>query len=99
MPGQRSIILVSPGYYNPDQMQEQMEITDRALHSGVVISALDARGLYTAYARHCQLDTEPQSLPGQMMQYMHQEATANADVMIGTCECHRRDVRPEQQRL
>ncbi len=35
MPGQRSIILVSPGFFNPDELQEQMDIADRALHSGV----------------------------------------------------------------
>src|SRR5271165_5405555 len=47
MPGQRSILIISPGFYNPDQLQEQAEVEDRALHSYVTINALDARGLYT----------------------------------------------------
>src|SRR5271165_7473599 len=41
MPGQRSILIISPGFYNPDQLQEQAEVEDRALHSYVTINALD----------------------------------------------------------
>ena len=81
MPGQRSIILVSPGFYNPDQLQEQMEIADRALHSGVIISALDARGLYTIMPDISASRAPSPSIGGLMMQYMHQEALANADVL------------------
>jgi VWFA-related protein len=80
-PGQRSIILVSPGFYNPDQLQEQTEITDRALHSGVTISALDARGLYTVMPDITASRPPNPSITGSMMQYMHQEALANDDVM------------------
>jgi len=47
MPGQRSVILVSPGFITPELQYEYMDIIDRAVHSQVVISALDARGLYT----------------------------------------------------
>jgi VWFA-related protein len=48
MPGQRSMILVSPGFLTTfDHTQEKTEIIDRAIHSNVIISALDARGLYT----------------------------------------------------
>lgn len=80
MPGQRSIILVSPGFYNPDQLQAQMEITDRALHSGVLISALDARGLYTVMPDiSSRASISDNTAP--MLQYMHLEASANADVM------------------
>ena len=81
MPGQRSIILVSPGFYNPNQLQEQMEIADRALHSGVIISALDARGLYTIMPDISASRAPSPSIAGLMMQYIHQEALANADVM------------------
>ena len=47
MPGQRSIVLVSPGFYNPDDLQRQTELSDKALRSNVAINTLDARGLYT----------------------------------------------------
>ena len=46
MPGQRSIILISPGFHVIEHYQDKMEIMDKALHSNVVIGALDARGLY-----------------------------------------------------
>jgi VWFA-related protein len=80
-PGQRSIILVSPGFYNPDQLPEQMEIADQALHSGVIISALDARGLYTVMPDISASRAPSPSIAGPMMQYMHQEALADEDVM------------------
>jgi VWFA-related protein len=46
LPGQRTVILASPGFYNPEQIQEESDIIDRALHANVIVSALDARGLY-----------------------------------------------------
>jgi VWFA-related protein len=48
MPGLRSVILVSPGFFTPsDLVQDKTEIMDRAIRANVIISALDARGLYT----------------------------------------------------
>lgn len=49
MPGERSMVVVSPGFLTPetDMLQEYTDVVDRALHSEVVISSLDARGLYT----------------------------------------------------
>ena len=49
MPGQRSIVVVSPGFLTPetDMLQDYMDVVERALHSEVMISSLDARGLYT----------------------------------------------------
>jgi len=48
MPGQRSIILVSPGFFTPDDLiQNKTDVIDRAIHANVTISSLDARGLYT----------------------------------------------------
>ena len=48
MPGDRVMILVSPGMYLPDELQRDLsESIDRATRSGVVINTLDARGVYT----------------------------------------------------
>jgi VWFA-related protein len=49
LPGQRTLILVSPGFLNVEQdaLDTQSRIIDLAARSNVVISALDARGLYT----------------------------------------------------
>jgi VWFA-related protein len=80
MPGQRSIILVSPGFYNPDQLQEQMDIADRALHSGIVINALDARGLY-APMPDASVQAPSHDIAGPMLNYLRDEASADADVL------------------
>jgi VWFA-related protein len=48
LPGQRSIVLVSPGFVAITQEEEE-EVTgiiNRVVESGIVINALDARGLY-----------------------------------------------------
>jgi len=49
LPGQRSIVLVSAGLVavTPDEEEEVTEIVNHAVESGIVINALDARGLYT----------------------------------------------------
>jgi VWFA-related protein len=45
MPGQRSLVLVSPGFLTQVQASEIDDITNRALQQDVVISAIDAAGL------------------------------------------------------
>jgi VWFA-related protein len=48
MPGDRVIILVSPGMYLPDELQRDLTASiDRATRAGVVINTLDARGVFT----------------------------------------------------
>lgn len=49
MPGQRSLILVSPGFltFSPEAIAEKSRLLDLAAQLKVTISALDARGLYT----------------------------------------------------
>jgi VWFA-related protein len=45
-PGQRSVVLVSPGFITPQLEYEYTDIIDRAVRSQVVVNTLDARGLY-----------------------------------------------------
>lgn len=45
-PGQRNIIFVSGGFIYPLREQEFADLLDRATRANVVISTLDARGLY-----------------------------------------------------
>ncbi len=47
MPGQRSVVLVSPGFIAPQLEFEYNDIVDRAVRSQIVINALNARGLFT----------------------------------------------------
>jgi VWFA-related protein len=49
LPGQRTLILVSPGFLNlnPASLAAESRIIDLAAQSNVTMNALDARGLYT----------------------------------------------------
>jgi len=47
LPGQRSMVIVSGGFLTETLHFELDQIADRALRSGVIINAIDARGLYT----------------------------------------------------
>jgi len=47
MPGERIMVLVSPGFLITTTYLDESGIIDRANRAGVVINTLDARGLYT----------------------------------------------------
>ena len=49
LPGQRTLILVSPGFVSiaPEALGWESQVMDLAVQSNVTINALDARGLYT----------------------------------------------------
>jgi VWFA-related protein len=48
-PGQRTIMVISPGFFTIDPMfyPEKTEILDLAIRANVIINGMDARGLYT----------------------------------------------------
>lgn len=46
MPGQRVMVLVSPGFLQTQETLEASELIDRATHGNIVINTIDARGLY-----------------------------------------------------
>jgi VWFA-related protein len=85
MPGQRSIVVVSPGFLfpDPDMLQDYTDVVDRALRSEVLISALDARGLYTVLPGgdiNKPGTTSPLSAAIEL-QYQSQSAEAEDDVL------------------
>src|SRR6266849_9673986 len=47
MPGQRVLVLVSPGFITSTLQSEASEMVDRATRANIVINTIDARGLYT----------------------------------------------------
>jgi VWFA-related protein len=47
LPGQRSMVIISGGFLTDTLRFQLSQITDRALRAGVVINAIDARGLWT----------------------------------------------------
>lgn len=83
MPGQRSIVLVSPGFITPQLEFEYTDIIDRAVRSQVVISALDARGLYTIDSLG-DISNRSMALgppPAQKGQLLIDAANANGDLL------------------
>ena len=48
VPGQRSVVLVSPGFLTPRMEPEFADVVDRAIRSQVVLNTIDARGLYAS---------------------------------------------------
>jgi VWFA-related protein len=48
LPGQRVIVLISPGFFVTPSMQQFGEIIDRATKANIVINTIDTRGLYVS---------------------------------------------------
>lgn len=67
LPGQRSLALVSPGFLTPEMEYEYNQLIDTALRGQVVISSLDARGLYVIipFGDASQAGRPDLDLPGQ----------------------------------
>lgn len=89
MPGQRSIILVSPGFFTTfDLLSYKSEVIDRAIHSNVVINALDARGLYALVpgGDASQRSSFDNSMIGVKTQYQTVAASMDADVLAELAE-------------
>jgi VWFA-related protein len=88
MPGQRSLVLLSPGFFATfDLYPEKTEIIDRAIHANVIISALDARGLYTIIpggdASQAAIDVISSS---RKIQYQNESARMQGDVLAELAE-------------
>jgi len=84
-PGQRTLILISPGFLSSsdDALTLQSQILDMAAELHVTVSALDARGLFSALPSASQ--NGPHSvkadMTGQPMETHLESARENADVM------------------
>ena len=78
-PGQRSVVLVSPGFIAPQLEYEYNDIIDRALRSQVVINALDARGLYVSTPLADPTQTRPS--PGFKLLLDAAADSAQADLL------------------
>jgi VWFA-related protein len=83
IPGQRNLVLVSPGFLTPQMETEYESAIDRALRAQVVISSLDARGLYVLDPNGDISNPAPPSAVsmGMKQQYATTEASVSADVL------------------
>jgi VWFA-related protein len=48
LPGQRVIVMMSPGFFVTPTMHQSGEVIDRATKANIVINTIDARGLYVS---------------------------------------------------
>jgi VWFA-related protein len=83
MPGQRVLILVSPGFITSTLFNEFSDIVDRATKSNIVINTIDARGLYTPDLGDISdpaTNIDPQT-SGQRGLYASMAQSAQEDVM------------------
>jgi len=93
MPGQRTIILVSPGFLTTqDHVTEKVEVMDRAIRANVIISTLDARGLYVPMPDISRPGPNNALSSNLMMTIERQSASAQSDVLaelaVGTAGTH-----------
>jgi VWFA-related protein len=82
MPGSRTIVMISPGFYQlTDQLQEQTDVIDRAIRANVTISALDARGLYTDSADISRQSSGSPFVDRMRQQYQRESMRADSDIL------------------
>jgi VWFA-related protein len=85
LPGQRTLILVSPGFLTvaPEAMSGKSQILDLAARSNVTISALDTRGLYTTGldASERGPTTAHALVTGSESEYHRESMSLNEDVL------------------
>jgi len=84
LPGSRTIVLASPGFFlTLDHRQIESDLMDKAIRANIVISALDARGVYVIVPGG-DAATPPAiatSLGGLKAQFEIDNARAGADVL------------------
>jgi VWFA-related protein len=83
VPGQRCVVLVSPGFITPQEEYDVDNLIDRALRANIIISAIDARGLYVVMpggdiSERAQPDPDIAGIEGL---YQMSSASAEEDVM------------------
>jgi hypothetical protein len=80
MPGSRSIVLVSPGFLLFSGLRgQEMELMDRAIRSNIVISSLNARGLYSSLLGDAASSNDRLNSPRR--RYRFESAQADENVM------------------
>jgi VWFA-related protein len=85
-PGERNIVLVSPGFLTVGDEHELNTLVERALRAGVVINSLDAKGLYVSLplgdaSRKSPALPERADLVGMKAQLAIEEQARDSDVL------------------
>lgn len=90
LPGQRILVLVSPGFLTPNLEYEYNDLINRALRGQVTMNSLDARGLYVVLPNgdasergRADIDVQGQSnQPTGRSTLQAQSALAESDILI-----------------
>jgi VWFA-related protein len=86
-PGQRSVLLVSPGFFVPsDLRKESDQLMALAIHSKVLISAVDARGVWTNPAFSASKGGASAASIRDEVAFRDLEGQANTDELIALAE-------------
>ena len=82
LPGQRVLVLLSPGFIYPEAEVRLSQIIDRANRSNIFINTLDARGLYTPDMGDIgQPETGDPTTGGPRLMFRTQAQSASSDVL------------------
>ncbi len=89
--GQRSTVLISPGFMTITQTPEFERVVDEALRQNVVISTLDARGLYAEKglgdaSEDVHFPSDGGTLMNTKIQYATQSRSMDSDVLISLAD-------------
>jgi VWFA-related protein len=87
LPGQRVMVLLSPGFIYPEREFELSQLIDRANRANVFINTLDARGLYTPDLDDTSqsVSTEP-AISGTRLTFRVEAQSAESDVLIALAD-------------
>ena len=87
MPGQRSVVLISPGFFVPPDLQNaSSDLMELAIRSKVLINTIDARGVWTNPAFDACRPGAPASTIQDEIAFRQVEFEANADELIALAE-------------
>ena len=87
MPGQRSVVLVSPGFFVPaDLQQASSDLMELAIRSKVVVSSIDARGVWTMPSFDPCRGGAPANVIQDEVAFRQLEAEANTDELLALAE-------------
>jgi hypothetical protein len=83
MPGQRLVVIASPGFLTPtsEAISDKADILDLASQTNVMISALNARGLFTTNMDASEKGAYSPTSQTLFAQYQRESATATEDVL------------------
>jgi len=80
LPGERSIVLISPGFFMTPSMRESKDMIDHAVREGIAINTIDARGLYVS-AADAGLSTSGRCPTAECQSFVRQEEMLQDDVL------------------